>query len=139
MSIVTQTKPIYNGAQVIGEVKSGTFRKSIFASRHMLRQPPAISLSVDSLRQAEAVGAQNIEVKERESGLVYSCTLTHFRQYSFDLQRGGFESQKALCLKFWNVSGGTSHVTDAPKHSSTDTPAPEYAAPTEIQLSLFAK
>jgi hypothetical protein len=127
------TQKVWNGAQVVGKVEAGTFKKSIFASRHMLRQPPAISLSVDSLRQAEFYGAQNIEVKERESGLVYSCTMTHFKQYSFDLQRGAYEKQRALPLSFWNITGGT----------STDTPAPVYheaeaVKPEAVQMSLFA-
>lgn len=133
---------IWTGGHIVGEVKNGTFRKSIYASRHLLRKPPAICLSVDSLNQAEAVGAKSIEVKDKETGRVYTCTVTHFKQYAFDMQRGGYEAQKALPLSYWNVSGGTVtksavNVTPSLKHESTDTPAPEYK-PTDIQLSLFA-
>ncbi len=117
----------------VGKVDGDTFKKSIKGSKHILRTPRAIALSVESLAQAEQAGAQKIEVKDKESGLVYSCTVTHFRQYAFDLQRGGYESQKALCLSSWNVSGG-----NAPSKSAVNvTPAAVYAAPSEIQLSLF--
>lgn len=129
---------IWTGNRVVGEVVDGTFKKSIYASRHLLRRPPAICLSVESLNQAEQAGAKVIEVNDKESGLVYSCTVTHFRQYAFDLQRGGYEAQKALPLSYWNVSGGTVTNTPALKHESTDTDAPKYGKPSEIQLSLFA-
>lgn len=121
---------------MVGEVANGTFKKSVKSSTGFLHSPPAICLSVESLAQAEQAGAQSLEVTDKESGLKYTCTLTHFRQYAFDLQRGGYEAQKALPLGYWNVSGGTVTNTPAPKHESTDAPAPKYAAPSEIQLTF---
>jgi len=134
MSSITK---IFVGGRVVGEIAKGTFKKSVKSSTGFLHSPPSIALSVDSLTQAEQAGAQNIEVKDKETGRVYSCTVTHFRQYSFDLQRGGYEAQKALPLSYWNVSGGTVTNTPALKHESTHTDAPEYK-PVDVQLSLFA-
>lgn len=135
MSSITK---IWAGGRVVGEVAKGTFRKSVKSSTGFLHSPPAIALSVDSLNQAESVGASVIEVKDKETGRVYACTVTHFRTYAFDLQRGGYEAQKALPLSYWNVSGGTVTNTPAPmKSAETVTPAPEYSKPEAVQMSLF--
>jgi len=100
----SNTKKIYVGKRVIGEVIRGTFRKHIKGSRHILRTPCSIALSVDSLHQAEQHGAKTIEISDSESGCVYSCSIEHFRYYSFPLQRGGFEPQLALPLERFAVS-----------------------------------
>ena len=71
-----------------------------------MRQPRAIALSVESLRQAEAFGAHDIEIKDTESGIIYSCSVLHFKRFCFDLQRGGYEAQKALPLDRFNFTGG---------------------------------
>lgn len=127
---------IWTRGRVVGKVDGKTFKKRVKASTGFLHSPPAICLSIESLSQIESVGAKSIEVTDTESGLKYACTLSHFKQYAFDLQRGGYEAQKALPLSYWNVSGEASHVTPAPKHESTDTPAPKYAEPSEMQLTF---
>lgn len=132
---------IWTRGRVVGTVSGETFKKSVKASSGFLHSPPAICLSLESIQQIQERGVNRIEVTDTESGRVYTVTLTHFLQYAFDLQRGGYEAQKALPLSYWNVSGG--HVkaavnhTPAPKHESTDTPAPKYAAPSEIQLTFM--
>lgn len=88
----------------VGDVSGGVFRKSIKGSRHILRTPPAICLSVESLRQAEQCGACEIRITDIESGRVYSSTLEHFKRFSFEVQRGGFEAQRGLCLERWSLT-----------------------------------
>lgn len=110
----------------IGEVTGGKFKKRIQFSRHALRTPPALALSVESLRQAEQFGAREIEITDLESGRVYSCTLEYFYQYSWQIQRGGFEPQRALALERWAVT-----VTEqSPRGVSTTSVQPAYGKPT---------
>lgn len=136
----TDSKPIYLGSRIIGRVKNNTFYKTI-RSNHILHSPPGLALSVDSLVQAENAGATAIEIKDKELGNVYFSTISHFRRYSFDMQRGKFESQKCLPLSYWAITDtnvvAITHIntSDAPKVvASNETEAPVYS---EIQLSLF--
>ena len=88
----------------IGEVEDGKFKKRIQFSKHALHTPPALALSVETIVQAEQFGAHEIEITDLESGRVYSCSLEHFNRYSWKIQRGGFEPQRALALERWSVS-----------------------------------
>lgn len=88
----------------VGDVKDGVFHKVIKGSRHILRTPRAICLSVESLRQAEQLGALYIEVGDTETGFIYSCSIEHFKRFSFELQRGGFELQRALIIERWELT-----------------------------------
>lgn len=101
---MTSITKIIVSNRYVGDVSSGVFRKSIKGSRHILRTPPAICLSVDSLRQAEQCGAREIQVADTESGRVYSSTVEHFKRFSFDVQRGGFEAQRGLSLERWSLT-----------------------------------
>jgi hypothetical protein len=99
----------------IGEVEKGKFKKRIQFSKHALHTPPALALSVESLRQAEQFGAREIEITDRESGRVFACTIEHFKRYSFPVQRGGFEPQTALVLERFDVSLPLEISSHAPK------------------------
>lgn len=119
--------PVYANGRVVGKVQAGAFRKSIDFSKHALRYPPALALSVDSLQQAKRAGAEAIEIYDRETGRVYSCAITHFMRYSFELQRGGYERQRALPLRYWTASGG--NVENRPPENREDD--------TAVQLTLI--
>lgn len=106
---------IHVGGRYVGEVVGGIFKKNIIGSRHILRKPPAIALSVESLEQAEGAGARDIQVRDIESGRFYTCTVEHFRHYCFPLQRGGFEPQLALPLERFDVSSPLVIASRAPK------------------------
>ena len=95
---------IHVAGRHVGVVENGIFKKTITGSRHILRKPPAIALSVESLQQAEHAGADEINITDIETGCVYACTVEHFKGYSFPLQRGGFEPQLALALEQFDVS-----------------------------------
>lgn len=88
----------------VGEVASGVFRKSISGSRHILRKPRALALSIESLKQAEQVGAVEIEITDKESRKVYSCSVEHFKEHAFPIQRGGFEPQLALLIGDFDIT-----------------------------------
>jgi hypothetical protein len=99
----------------VGEVVKGIFKKNITGSRHILRKPPAIALSVESLAQAERAGAHEIQITDIELGCVYACSLEHFKSHSFPIQRGGFEPQFALALENFDVSTPLEITSHAPK------------------------
>jgi len=88
----------------VGDVTSGVFKKNILGSRHILRKPPAIALSVESLTQAEQFGASEVQITDTESGRVYSCSIEFFKGNSFPIQRGGFEPQLALPIGKFDVT-----------------------------------
>ena len=125
---------IFISGRYVGKVDGDTFKKFITGSKHILRTPRAIALSVESLTQAEQAGAREIAITDTESGLVYRASFAHFRRYSFELQRGGFEPQRALTLNRWNVTGGKT-----PEYHAVETPraAEVRPAPAVQQLSLF--
>ncbi len=115
----TQSNPesyqIRVSGRLVGEVTNGIFKKTISGSRHILRKPPAIALSVESLQQAERVGAHDIQITDIDLGCVYACTLQHFKSHAFPLQRGGFEPQLALRLELFDVSSPLEIKSHAPK------------------------
>jgi hypothetical protein len=93
---------IKDGSTVIGEVNNGdTFQKRLRSSRHFLRRPPAIALSLNSLSQAEKAGALFIKILDLDSDRVFWTTIAHIREKGFPIQHGRFEPQLALRLKEW--------------------------------------
>jgi hypothetical protein len=92
---------IYSGSKVIGRVKGDTFLKSIKGSKHMLRKPPAIAISIDALDQAQAAGAVRVKVTDQESGTTYTATIEHLREDGFEFDRG-YGPQIGLVLDGWS-------------------------------------
>jgi hypothetical protein len=80
--------PIHGGGHVVGYVRGDTFYKVIAASKHVLRQPPALAFSVESLEQADALGALKVDITDRESGRHYLADLATIRAYGFVIDRG---------------------------------------------------
>ena len=66
----------------------------------MLRKPPAISLDVGSLEQAEQAGAVNVRITNKDSGITYGTTIEHIRLHGFRLDRG-YGAQIALVIDSW--------------------------------------
>lgn len=135
MNSTLQTPILVNG-KTIGKVTAGAFCKVIHGSKHLLRSPRAIALSTASLDAAAAAGANTIAITDVETGLVYSCTMAHFKRQAFDLQRGHFEPQRALTLDHWDVTGGkVAHQVEKNKRGKR-TPAadedPAYTAALEL-------
>jgi hypothetical protein len=93
--------PIYSGAHIVGRVSGGTFYKTIHGSKHILRKPQAIAVSIDALEAAESAGAVKIQVRDVETDTTYRATIEHFRQAGIKINRGGFGEQIALTLDGW--------------------------------------
>ena len=90
------------GRKTVGEVRGGTFFKRITGSKHFLRVPPAIAFDISSLEEAEAVGAQNVDVLDEETGQKYFSSIRNIREKGFVIDRG-FGHQLALPLSYWRL------------------------------------
>jgi hypothetical protein len=89
--------PIYAGGKVVGKVEGITFHKSLKASRHFLKIPPAIAFDASTLEDAEKAGAVKVQVTDQETGTIYKTTIAQIRDYGFRVNRG-FGDQIALPL-----------------------------------------
>jgi len=96
--------PIFVGSKVVGKVCWDTFKKIIIGSKHLLRKPLAIAFDIASLHDAERAGARWVEVKDKETGIVYKVTIERIWEYDFKLNRG-YGNQIALPLEYWLQDG----------------------------------
>lgn len=94
---------VYAQGRVVGQVRGGIFHKTVRASIHMLRRPPAWALDVGSLLEAERLGAKSVQVHDTESGCTYAASveLIHRKGFTFDRGHG---RQIALSLDLWTVT-----------------------------------
>lgn len=95
-----QSKPIYAGSRVVGQVIGNTFYKSVSSSKHFLRTPPAIAFDVATLAQAEEAGARKVCVTDKDTGNQYRASLEHIRLNGFTFNRG-FGEQVGLVMDGW--------------------------------------
>jgi len=100
----TDGVPIRVSGRIIGAVRSGVFCKSVFASRHFLRVPPAIAFDVSALRDAERVGAVCVEVFDHESSKTSCAPIALIWERGFRVHRG-FGEQIALALNEFQIKG----------------------------------
>ncbi|MFZ5809446.1 MAG: hypothetical protein ACOY16_09230 [Chloroflexota bacterium] len=111
-----------------------TLRKRIVGSRHILRQPPAIAFARQIIDYVRSQDCQRIEVVDTERGVVYTASFPTFLEFGIPIERGGFEPQIALPLRYWKVRlPGTANETVVP--GAVDVKAkPE--RPTATQLAF---
>ena len=69
----------------------------------MLRRPPAWCISKQAFIDEIMPLAETLIVEDVESGRVYECIAEVFVEHAFEIQRGNFEPQLALGLKYWEV------------------------------------
>ena len=93
---------VYRGdGRMIGGLVGNVFRKHVDASKHFLRQPPAIAFDLSTLADAKEQGAELVEVVDRESGKTYRATVARIWKRGFSVNRGA-GAQIALALNEWN-------------------------------------
>ena len=99
----TKVKYIKIGGKVVAAVRGNLLdiRKH---ENHLLEEPPAIGIAVETIRQAERLRVVDIKVTIFETGQLYTSTLEHFKEFSFEQARGGFERQRFLALDYWTAS-----------------------------------
>lgn len=93
---------IYAGNHLVGHVIGDTFFKSVQSSRHFLHKPPSIAFDIASLRQAEAAGAVQVQVYDKDTGKVYRAALDTIWRYGTPFNRSHGE-QVRLDLPLWEA------------------------------------
>lgn len=121
---------VYTSGHIVGTVEGSVFSKSVCASKHQLRKPPAWCLSCESLEQAEAAGAREVQLTDRDSGTIYRASLDCVHKNGKRMERGGFEPQIRLELRFWQK---VKPNKDRDSGRLTKEPLPDLAE----QLGLF--
>jgi hypothetical protein len=98
--------PIYgpDGQRVVAVIVDGVLTKTVDASRHFLKHPPAIALDAHAIAEAEALGVSQIAVTDRESGRVYRSTIAELRAHGWEFDRG-YGAQIAMRLTRWATEG----------------------------------
>ena len=102
VSIPANSTAIYAGLKIVGQVRGQAFTKSVKASVHMLRRPAAWALDIQSLRDAEALGAQTVQLHDKDTDQVYSSTIAQIWRHGFTFDRGHGQ-QIGLPLAYWQV------------------------------------
>ena len=92
------------GNKIVGYVEGAVFIKTLKASKHFLRVPPAIAFDIDSLKRAYEAGARYVRVIDVDSNRVYIAPISTIWSKGFEVDRG-FGRQIALLLKHWNSDG----------------------------------
>jgi len=88
--------------KIVGQVVGNRFVKKVKASRHMLREPKGWAVDVQSLGDAERLGARELEIEDTESGAIYTASFQRIRSKGFHFDRGHGQ-QICLPLQFWSV------------------------------------
>jgi hypothetical protein len=95
--------PILTQHRRVGAVVDHTFHKDrVCGSKHFLRNPPGIALSVESLSAARAVGADEISITDTETDLTYRTTYQTIHDHGFRFDRG-FGEQVGLEFQWWST------------------------------------
>ena len=100
--IVADT-PVKSQDKIIGYIVDHTFIKRVKGSRHMLQKPRAWCISKQAFIEEIMPVTDLIQVVDKESDVTYECKTSEFAAHAFEIQRGGFEPQLVLQLKFWNT------------------------------------
>ena len=122
------SQPIYLNGRPIGQVSDGIFRKSLSASKHFLRKPPAICFDCCTLHDAEAIGAHTVQVLDQETGTYYRAPIETIWAHCFPVQRG-YGDQVGLGMAYWSINGATSTVEARAAATNQEIAA--------LQMSLF--
>jgi hypothetical protein len=95
---------VYVDGHRVGSVERGVFKKTVKGSKHFLRKPElSIALDLKSLVRAEELGALYLEIKDSETGILYSVSIAYLRAHGFSVDRG-YGAQLALPIRLWASS-----------------------------------
>ena len=102
--------PIYVSGRVVGHVEGDTFYKTLRASVHFLRRPPAIAFDVSSLFDARDAGATKVHVTDSETGRVYVARIADILRDGRRFDRG-FGEQIYYLLSRWRAPDAPQQMT----------------------------
>ena len=97
--------PVKAQGKIIGYLEGNCFRKRVIGSKHKLRKPPGWCISKQAFCEQILPNTQQIIVEDIEAGVTYHCSTELFVEHCFEIERGGYEPQLALGLKFWEIKG----------------------------------
>ncbi len=86
--------------RVVGEIVGHTLTKKARGSRHMLRKPAAWCFDCEALARAEELGATRVEIRDIETGRVYSAPISLFHERGIVVNRGYGRQLAALVSDF---------------------------------------
>ena len=90
--------------KVVGKVVGDEFIKKIHSSTHFLRKPRAIAFDLDTLDQAQKLGAKRVKIYDLDFGLICSVSIELICEKGFIFNRG-FGNQIGLTLNHWQCVG----------------------------------
>jgi hypothetical protein len=124
---------MYVGNKVVGVREGDILHKSV-TNAQLLQRPPAIAWAEQVIADAEALGVKYLKVLHRETGNVYQVSMSDFKRLAFPIQRGGFERQLALPLRYWPVTPPGKPLTLPPEPPS---PTPARLTVVAVQPTLL--
>jgi len=85
----------------IGKLTGNVFRKTVYRSTHMLREPLAWAIDSAVVNTLDIVGTcRRIVVYDRENNFQYEVDFSLFKEKAFSINRG-YGEQKVLPLIYW--------------------------------------
>jgi hypothetical protein len=88
--------------KIVGTIENNTFTKSVTASKHQLRRPPAWAIDAQAFDEQIKLQADEIVIFDKESGIKYHTLVETFDHLKRQLNRG-FGKQYFLTLNHWQV------------------------------------
>ena len=126
------------GKRIIGVVVGAVLQKRIQGSKHFGIQPPSIRLDVATVGEADAAGAEYVQVTDTETGALYRALLSDFRARGIPVTVKGVK-QLALPLAFCGTDrNATAATVPTQIATSTSTPPPLAAASTATDTATAA-
>lgn len=103
MTKIEKMEPVQrDDGTVIGYVWYGIFMKTLVEDEHKLRVPPAWATDVSSIKQAEKLGATEIEIRCKDTGRIYRTSTATFWDNAREMDRG-HGLQMYLVDSFWTI------------------------------------
>ena len=103
-STLNEKTQIFVNGKTVGYVQGNTFYKTLHVSRHFLRKPPAIAFDISTLLDARDNGAENVKVKDLETGISYIASIAHIFHKGKEFNRG-WGNQIYLTFNGWVRQG----------------------------------
>ena len=100
------TGKIKIGEKIVGVIKGENFIKRVHSAKHFLRKPPAIAFDVDTLTQAQDLGATRVKIIDLDTNSIYIASIELIFEKGFVFNRG-YGIQIGLTLNYWNTSSPT--------------------------------
>ena len=106
LSVHENPKPVHSEkGKVVGQVIGRTFTKHVDSTKHMLKRPKAWAADIASLKEAQELGADTIELRDDNAQVTWTAPIEAFwGRRSITCERG-FGKQRAVLLEAWQMSG----------------------------------